>query len=100
MNEDRKPTGLAEAVGCATQTLRSLEIGRRRPSREMAERMVPLIGRVLLMALPHWADDYRPAIWVLNCWLGYAPSCGGAVPVWRPPRCKWLTWSWICFVGA
>ncbi|HMQ31119.1 MAG TPA: helix-turn-helix domain-containing protein [Chloroflexaceae bacterium] len=35
---------LAEAVGCATQTLRSLEIGRRRPSREMAARIAAVLG--------------------------------------------------------
>lgn len=35
---------LAEAIGCATQTLRSFEIGRRRPSREMAGRIVAVLG--------------------------------------------------------
>jgi len=34
---------LAEAVGCATPTLRSFEIGKRRPSREMAERIADVL---------------------------------------------------------
>jgi transcriptional regulator with XRE-family HTH domain len=34
---------LAEAVGCATQTVRSFEIGRRRPSREMAARLAEIL---------------------------------------------------------
>ncbi|MCX6050333.1 MAG: tetratricopeptide repeat protein [Chloroflexi bacterium] len=35
---------LAEKVGCATPTLRSFEIGKRRPSREMAERLADVLG--------------------------------------------------------
>lgn len=34
---------LAEAVGCATPTLRSFEIGKRRPSRDMAERIADVL---------------------------------------------------------
>jgi LuxR family maltose regulon positive regulatory protein len=34
---------LAEAVGCATQTVRSIENGRRRPSREMAARLADIL---------------------------------------------------------
>ena len=40
---DLTQEGLAEAVGCATQTIRSFEIGRRRPSREMATRMADVL---------------------------------------------------------
>src|SRR5215216_1395560 len=47
---------LAEAVGCATQTVRSFESGRRRPSREMAARLadilqVPLVERDAFLRL-------------------------------------------------
>jgi transcriptional regulator with XRE-family HTH domain len=35
---------LAERVGCAVQTLRAYEQGRRRPSREMAERLAHVLG--------------------------------------------------------
>ncbi len=35
---------LAEQVGCAAQTVRMLETGRRRPSREMAERLADVLG--------------------------------------------------------
>jgi transcriptional regulator with XRE-family HTH domain len=41
---DLTQEAMAEAVGCATQTLRSLEIGRRRPSRGMAERIAAVLG--------------------------------------------------------
>jgi predicted ATPase/DNA-binding XRE family transcriptional regulator len=41
---DLTQEALAEAVGCATQTIRSLELGRRRPSREMAERIASVLG--------------------------------------------------------
>ena len=34
---------LAEMVGCAASTVRSFEIGKRRPSREMAERLVMVL---------------------------------------------------------
>lgn len=34
---------LAEQIGCATQTLRSIELGSRRPSREMAERIAAIL---------------------------------------------------------
>src|SRR5215213_3603573 len=35
---------LAEQVGCAAQTVRMLETGRRRPSREMAVRLAAVLG--------------------------------------------------------
>jgi transcriptional regulator with XRE-family HTH domain len=41
---DLTQEALAEAVGCATQTIRSFEIGRRRPSRAMAERIAAVLG--------------------------------------------------------
>jgi predicted ATPase/DNA-binding CsgD family transcriptional regulator/DNA-binding XRE family transcriptional regulator len=44
---------LAEAVGCATQTVRSFENGRRRPSREMASRLADL-----LQVPPAQRDDF------------------------------------------
>lgn len=34
---------LAEAVGCAAETVRSFENGRRRPSRHMAERLADVL---------------------------------------------------------
>jgi transcriptional regulator with XRE-family HTH domain len=40
---DLTQEALAEAVGCATQTIRSFEIGRRRPSREMAVRIAVVL---------------------------------------------------------
>jgi predicted ATPase/DNA-binding NarL/FixJ family response regulator/transcriptional regulator with XRE-family HTH domain len=40
---DMTQEALAEAVGCATQTVRSLENGRRRPSREMAIRLAEIL---------------------------------------------------------
>lgn len=67
---DLTQEALAEAVGCATQTLRSLEIGRRRPSREMAGRIVAVLGvppdeRELALALaraPLAAPQPRPEL--------------------------------------
>jgi predicted ATPase/DNA-binding NarL/FixJ family response regulator/DNA-binding XRE family transcriptional regulator len=43
MARDMTQEALAEAVGCATQTVRSFEIGRRRPSREMAARLAEIL---------------------------------------------------------
>ncbi|NJN16615.1 MAG: helix-turn-helix domain-containing protein, partial [Oscillochloris sp.] len=40
---DLTQESLAEAVGCAAQTIRSFEIGRRRPSREMAARIAAVL---------------------------------------------------------
>jgi predicted ATPase/DNA-binding XRE family transcriptional regulator len=40
---DLTQEALAEIVGCATQTIRSFEIGRRRPSREMAARLADVL---------------------------------------------------------
>jgi predicted ATPase/DNA-binding XRE family transcriptional regulator len=40
---DLTQDGLAEAVGCASQTIRAIESGRRRPSREMAERIAQIL---------------------------------------------------------
>jgi predicted ATPase/transcriptional regulator with XRE-family HTH domain len=40
---DLTQESLAEAVGCATQTVRSFENGRRRPSREMAARLADVL---------------------------------------------------------
>src|SRR5918998_2308320 len=36
---DLTQEALAEQVGCALQTIRSFEVGKRRPSRELAERL-------------------------------------------------------------
>jgi predicted ATPase/DNA-binding XRE family transcriptional regulator len=64
---DLTQEALAEAVGCATQTLRSLEIGRRRPSREMAGRIAAVLGvppeereRVLALARAPLAAPQPP----------------------------------------
>lgn len=46
---------LAAATGCASQTLRSFEGGRRRPSREMAARLADVL------AVPPVGADTRPA---------------------------------------
>src|SRR5262245_7691449 len=40
---DLTQEALAEAVGCATQTIRAFESGRRRPSREMAARIAEIL---------------------------------------------------------
>jgi predicted ATPase/DNA-binding XRE family transcriptional regulator/Tfp pilus assembly protein PilF len=40
---DLTQDALAEAVGCANQTIRAIESGRRRPSREMAERIAQML---------------------------------------------------------
>ena len=40
---DMTQEALAEDVGCATQTMRSSENGRRRPSREMAARLAEIL---------------------------------------------------------
>jgi predicted ATPase/DNA-binding XRE family transcriptional regulator len=40
---DLTQESLAEAVGCATQTIRAFESGRRRPSRAMAERLAQIL---------------------------------------------------------
>jgi predicted ATPase/DNA-binding CsgD family transcriptional regulator/DNA-binding XRE family transcriptional regulator len=50
---DLTQDGLAEAVGCATQTVRSFENGRRRPSREMAARLAEI-----LQVPPAERDDF------------------------------------------
>lgn len=44
LERDLTQDALAEVVGCAGQTLRSFEIGRRRPSREMAERLADVLA--------------------------------------------------------
>jgi predicted ATPase/DNA-binding XRE family transcriptional regulator len=44
LTRDLTQEALAEAVGCATQTIRSFELGRRRPSREMASRIADVLG--------------------------------------------------------
>jgi transcriptional regulator with XRE-family HTH domain len=61
MARDMTQEALAEAVGCATQTVRSFENGRRRPSRDMAARLadilqVPLAERddFIKKARAHW----------------------------------------------
>lgn len=41
---DRTQEALADEVGCAVYTLRAFEAGRRRPSREMAERLAAVLG--------------------------------------------------------
>lgn len=41
---DRTQEALADEVGCAVYTLRAIEAGRRRPSREMAERLAAVLG--------------------------------------------------------
>ncbi len=41
---DLTQEALAEQVGCAAQTVRAFESGRRRPSREMAARMAHILG--------------------------------------------------------
>lgn len=41
---DHTQESLADEVGCAVYTLRSIEAGRRRPSREMAERLAVVLG--------------------------------------------------------
>lgn len=41
--QDQTQEMLAEWVGCATPTLRSFELGKRRPSREMAERIADVL---------------------------------------------------------
>src|SRR5690349_14640848 len=56
IERDLTQEALAEVVGCATQTIRSFEIGRRRPSREMAARLadvlqVPPAEREVLLRL-------------------------------------------------
>ncbi|CAA9291859.1 MAG: Transcriptional activator of maltose regulon, MalT [uncultured Chloroflexia bacterium] len=41
---DMTQEALAEQVGCAVQTIRTFEIGTRRPSRELAERLAAALG--------------------------------------------------------
>src|SRR3712207_2341213 len=40
---DMTQEALAEAVGCAVQTIRTFEIGRRRPSRELVEGLADVL---------------------------------------------------------
>lgn len=55
--QDLTQEKLSELVGCATPTLRSFEIGARRPSREMAER----IGEVLKVPADQQSEFLRLA---------------------------------------
>lgn len=41
---DLTQEALADRVGCAAQTIRTIESGRRRPSREMADRLAQVLG--------------------------------------------------------
>jgi transcriptional regulator with XRE-family HTH domain len=67
MARDMTQEALAEAVGCATQTVRSFENGRRRPSREMAARLSEI-----LQVPPAQRDEFR-TLPQTHLWLGAAP---------------------------
>lgn len=83
---DLTQEALAEAVGCATQTIRSFELGRRRPSREMAERIADVLAlppaeREPMLArarAPLAAQTPAPAL------AAQPPAEGGSAPL-RPP---------------
>lgn len=63
---DLTQEGLAELVGCAVQTVRSFEYGRRRPSREMAQRIAEVLAiadheRAAFLRLARGAPAAQPA---------------------------------------
>jgi transcriptional regulator with XRE-family HTH domain len=72
---DLTQEALAEQAGCATQTMRSFESGRRRPSRELALRLADSLR------VP--ADEREPFLWLAR--FPVAPPEGDTPPVAEPP---------------
>src|SRR5215217_8454451 len=67
---------LAEQVGCAAQTVRMLETGRRRPSREMAERLADVLG-----VLPEQREAFLRAARTPPTATPAMPAAGAPAPL-------------------